>query len=256
MSGTNTDGIRYGEAVTVTVKVEKVNGKLTITDVQGGTLSDDRSLITATITNSKGIELQLLKLGDGDFSKPLEGVQFKLYNNRDCADEHQVKTDLTGASIGIDGLIVTSSGDSDKGMASLGSLGSGTYYLKEVAGHSGYNLLSELITITIDAGGRVSYSQSSYGNSSKGPDLVYKDKDGKSYYYSRIRNDDSDIYENDSEYTFSGYRIIVSNQSGVELPQTGGEGTLIFSVLGTILILSSTLLILAKRKQEAYTPRH
>ena len=52
------------------------------------------------------------------------------------------------------------------------------------------------------------------------------------------------------------YTLTVTNNAGVELPATGGEGTLIFSVLGTILILSSTLLILAKRKQEAYTPRH
>ena len=58
----------------------------------------------------------------------------------------------------------------------------------------------------------------------------------------------------DSETEKQYYEI--ANSSGVELPQTGGEGTLIFSVLGTILILSSTLLILAKRKQEAYTPRH
>lgn len=52
------------------------------------------------------------------------------------------------------------------------------------------------------------------------------------------------------------YTITVKNIPGIELPQTGGEGTLLFSVLGTILILSSTLLILAKKKQEAYTPRH
>ena len=88
LSGTNTDGIQYGDAVTVKIKVEKEDGKLIVTDVQGGTLSDDKSLITATITNRKGAELQLLKLGDGDFSRPLEDVQFKLYTDQDCTDVH------------------------------------------------------------------------------------------------------------------------------------------------------------------------
>ena len=253
LSGTNTGGIQYGAPVTVKVTVEKVNGKLTITNVEGGTLSEDKSLITATITNRKGVELQLLKLGDGDFSIPLEGVQFKLYNNQDCTDEHQVVTDLTGAAIGTDGLIVTSSDDSDKGMAYLGSLGTGTYYLKEIAGHDGYNMLAELISITIGTDGNVSYSQSSYANSGKGPDLVYKDKSGKYYYYSKIRNDETDIYKDDDTKTFSGYRIIVSNQSGVELPQTGGIGIKLFTALGGLMTATAgAILILTayrRRKQ-------
>ena len=253
LSETNTGGIQYGAPVTVKVTVENVNGKLTVTKVEGGTLSEDKSLITATITNRKGVELQLLKLGDGDFSKPLEGIQFKLYSDQDCADEHQVVTDLTGAAIGADGLIVTSSDDSDKGMAYLGSLGTGTYYLKEIAGHDGYNMLAELISITIGTDGNVSYSQSSYANSGKGPDLVYKDKSGKYYYYSKIRNDESDIYKDDDTKTFSGYRIIVSNQSGVELPQTGGTGTALFTALGGIMTVTTgailTLTAYRRRKQ-------
>ena len=52
------------------------------------------------------------------------------------------------------------------------------------------------------------------------------------------------------------YTITVKNTPGIELPQTGGEGTLLFSVFGTILVLTSTLFILAKRKREAYVPRH
>ena len=40
----------------------------------------------------------------------------------------------------------------------LGSLGSGTYYLKEIAGRDGYNLLTEPITITIGTDGLVSYT--------------------------------------------------------------------------------------------------
>ena len=248
LSGTNTGGIQYGDAVTVKVKVEKVSGKLAVTKVEGGTLSEDKSLITATITNRKGIELQLLKLGDGDFSKPLEGVQFKLYTDQDCAAEHQVKKDLTGAAIGTDGLIVTSSNASDKGMAYLGSLGNGTYYLKEIAGKDGYVLPSELITITIGTDGTVSYSQSSYTDSGKGPDLVYKDKTGKYYYYSKIRKDESDVYKNDENYTFAGYRIIVSNISGVELPNTGGPGTRLFTIFGSILLLGAGALLWRRRK--------
>lgn len=64
-------------------------------------------------------------------------------------------------------------------------------------------------------------------------------------------------YEDFTMDTEQGVIVLkLKNHPGVELPQTGGEGTLLFSVFGTILVLSSALLILAKRKQEAYTPRH
>lgn len=159
-----------------------------------------------------------------------------------------MKTDLTGTTIGNEGLIVTSSNASDKGMAYLGSLGSGTYYLKEIAGRDGYNLLTEPITITIGTDGTVSYTQSIYNDSAKGPDLVYKDKDGKFYYYSKIRKDESDVYKDDNDYTFAGYRIIVSNMSGVELPATGGSGTRLFTILGSILILGAGFLLLQRRR--------
>ena len=248
LSGTETGGIRYGDVVTVKVTVEEKDGKLAVTNVEGGTLSEDGSLITATIVNRKGTLLQLLKLGDGDFSKPLEGVRFKLYSNRDCADEHQIVKDNTGATIGTDGVIITSSDASDKGMAYLGSLGTGTYYLKEIAGKAGYILPSDVITVTIGADGTVSYLQSDFSGSAKGPDLVYKDKDGKFCYYSKIRNDESDVYKDDSAYTFTGYRIIVSNASGIELPNTGGPGTRLFTILGSILLLGAAVLLWQRRR--------
>ena len=53
----------------------------------------------------------------------------------------------------------------------------------------------------------------------------------------------------------------LKNHPGQELPNTGGEGTLLFSVVGTIFLLTATLGLMAKKKREtsysaAYTPKH
>ena len=127
--------------------------------------------------------------------------------------------DADGNSIG------TIKTDSD-GKATIGKLGIGEYKLVETVAPKGYNLMSSPITIIV-AADKVTY-RLGVGQ----PTDAVKSADGLTW------------------------TITATNNPGVELPATGGEGTLIFSVLGTILILSSTLLILAKRKQEAYNLRH
>jgi LPXTG-motif cell wall-anchored protein len=53
------------------------------------------------------------------------------------------------------------------------------------------------------------------------------------------------------------YTITVKNTPGVALPQTGGEGSLLFSVIGTIFMLTATMGLLGRRKRiAAYSPRH
>ena len=135
-------------------------------------------------------------------------------------------------------MITTSGG----GLADIGALVKGTYYLKETAPAAGYNLLTELIPIEVRADGTVSYTQSGFANSSKGPDLVYRDAGSNYFYYSKIRGDETDVYADNSAYTFAGYRIVVSNTSGKELPHTGGSGTLPYTLSGIALIIASALM--------------
>jgi len=99
-----------------------------------------------------------------------------------------------------------------------------------------------LISVEVKADGTVTYNQPSYTDSNKGPDLVYQDENGDYYYYSKIRGDETDQYADSSEYTLVGYRIVVSNLSGVELPHTGGSGTLPYTLSGLALMMASALM--------------
>ena len=100
----------------------------------------------------------------------------------------------------------------DGGIAELGLLSTGTYYLVETATKPGYNLLTSHAVITVGANG-VTYMQSEYSGG--------------------IPQDAT--YENDV------YTITVRNSTGVTLPNTGGSGTLPYTLGGIALIMASAL---------------
>ena len=45
--------------------------------------------------------------------------------------------------------------------------------------------------------------------------------------------------------------VKVLNQAGSELPETGGMGTTIFYVLGSILVLGAAVLLITKKRMNA-----
>jgi len=133
---------------------------------------------------------------------------------------------IVKGSVGIDGSPFTTTAEDIEL-----TLFDGIYALKETSSPSGYIIQNGEMYFKV-ANGTVTIT----------------DKDGNVTTY----NDFTMVTEN-------GVIVLkLKNHPGQELPNTGGEGTLIFSVLGTVLILSSMLLIFAKRKQEAssYAPRH
>ncbi len=169
-----------------------------------------------TITNSQlSAVIKLLKIGDGDTSIKLDGVEFELYsvwNGAGASDNVKAK-DVGGQEVGT---ITTSGG----GLAAIGELLPGTYYLVETKTMDGYNILAEPVEIYIrladgDPGYTVSYNQTGYSASS-GAGNISPDTDG-------------------------AYLITVSNPSGAELPMTGGPGTLIYT-LGGMLIMAAALM--------------
>ncbi|MBR3125701.1 MAG: VWA domain-containing protein [Mogibacterium sp.] len=230
----------YGAEKTITIVVDD---DLKVTSVTGTDTTYQDRLVNTTFTNTKGTLIKLLKIGDASFDKPLNDVKFKLYSDQAC--ETQVTKDSHGNDIGTNGEITTG----PDGMADIGKLAAGTYYLKETAGADGYKGPIAPITITVETDGAVSYTQTDYSDSGKGPDLVYqKNEDGSYVYYSKIRGDESDQYKDDSGYTFVGYRIVVNNTSGEELPHTGGIGTTIFYILGSLLVIGCGIMLISRRR--------
>ncbi len=94
------------------------------------------------------------------------------------------------------------------GTFSIEGLDAGTYYLHETAAPAGYNKLSRPETVTITG--------------------ATKGENG--------------------ELAYSTVETKVENKSGSELPSTGGIGTTIFYVLGSILVLGAAILLITKRR--------
>ena len=99
-------------------------------------------------------------------------------------------------------------------------LAAGTYYLVETGTSTGYNLLSEAVTVTI---------------------TDTTDKTGSDWTPSH-----SVAY---SGAGISGTGTIpVVNNSGTVLPSTGGIGTTIFYVVGSILVVAAGVLLITKKR--------
>ena len=97
------------------------------------------------------------------------------------------------------------------GKFTIKGLDADTYYLTETAAPAGYNKLAGPVTIVIGENGVVN-------GTTEAPQGVDEVK--------------------------------VLNQSGAELPSTGGIGTTIFYVLGGVLVVGAAVLLVTKKRME------
>lgn len=95
------------------------------------------------------------------------------------------------------------------GKFTIKGLDADTYYLTETAAPAGYNKLPSAVTITIGANGVVNATD----EAPQGVDEVK-----------------------------------VLNQSGTELPSTGGMGTTLFYVLGSVLVVGAVVLLVTRKR--------
>ena len=161
----------------------------------------------------------VLKYANGDESKVLEGAQFVLLNNDKTKVATIVGGKLTGwvnvPAAGTDGTITwpenTTLTTNAQGKIDIAGLDADTYYLRETVAPAGYNKLAEDVEVTITP---------TEGN------------DGKTL-------------------TLTPVTAKVENKSGSELPETGGMGTTIFYVLGSILVLGAAVLLITKKRMNA-----
>ena len=103
------------------------------------------------------------------------------------------------------------------GAASFKGLDTGTYSLHETEAPAGYNLLKADVPVTITA---------TYGG------------DGQI-------TSSSATSTNNGQYQQSQK---IENKSGTTLPSTGGMGTTLFYVLGSVLVIGAVVLLVAKKR--------
>ena len=221
LSGTTgSNGIVYGpeEEVTVTV-VRNASAKLVVQSIAGThttqSTSDGKAVGNTTITNERLVgDVTVLKIGNRDTDNVLKDVKFELYETYvgpGSASNVKAKNGITGEDIGtlttgedgkfvIQGLLPSTSGK--------------TYYLVETDAAPGYIPLTAPVEIK----------------------LISKDEDP---YY-------------EVEYTQTGYAdkvkvepvdgiltITVNNDSGTELPHSGGSGVQAILMAGLLLIIAA-----------------
>ena len=164
--------------------------------------------------------IKLLKVGDT--ITPLKDVKFKIFYDEECTKP--VMKDAIGQFIpgmGSDGIIVTNA----NGYVDLGTL-AGTYYLQEIATNDGYNMLTAPVRINVEKNDnteKVTASCTEEGIIFPTPGWITKGED--------------DVWV-----------VKVNNLSGYELPSTGGPGTRLFTLFGSILILGAGALLWRKRR--------
>lgn len=102
------------------------------------------------------------------------------------------------------------------GMININGLKSGTYYLKETKAPDGYNLLKTPIKIIVT------------GDAVTGKPVIKVDNNGTATVVKKVE---------------------VQNNKGSLLPSTGGMGTTLIYVVGSILVLASGIVLFSKRKE-------
>ena len=155
---------------------------------------------------------------DGETKKALAGAEFILYKgteeNRDYAQVANGK--LTGWT--KEKAKATTLVSDAKGKIAVEGLDADTYYLEETKAPDGYNKLAGPVKVEIS----------------------HEVTDEGAHMTNTLKQDTTDVGQ-----------VEIENKSGTELPSTGGIGTTIFYVLGSILVIGAVVLLIAKKRMSA-----
>ncbi len=105
-------------------------------------------------------------------------------------------------------------------MGYAGNLVPGTYYLLETGSPPGYDVLEDVVVVTVSSSG-VTVLQPGNAASS------------------------ASVYALDGVVT-----IMIADSSGVELPHTGGTGTLLYTSGGLLLMAAAMIYLVCARRKE------
>lgn len=161
---------------------------------------------------------------DANKTKKLANAQFVLYKEvteENATVKYYYQWDDTAKEVKwvTDKTQATTKKTGDDGKTSFQGIAAGSYFLEETKAPDGYNKLKAPVSVTITA---------------------EYDEDGKLTGTSANANTKAE-----GQYIQT---VEVPNKAGAVLPSTGGIGTTIFYVLGSILALGAAVLLIAKKR--------
>ena len=121
----------------------------------------------------------------------------------------------------------------DSGVIVVKGVKAGKYEITEFKAPDGYNKLTDPVTVEAVKTGKISTNTT-----------VYLDENGK--IVDSKTNKTIDVNVNIDNIAASS--LVVVNKAGTELPSTGGMGTTIFYILGSILVVAAVVLLVTKKR--------
>ena len=173
-------------------------------------------------TDSKLYNLGFTKVDGADHNIKLENVKFELYRDAACTNP----VNVTGSN-GIYKVSTTATSNEvvtpKDGRVVIMGLEAGTYYLKETETVEGYNKLGAATDVTV------------------GQDVV------ATYEYTVGEGEEATTVT----YSLNG-NATIENNKGVELPSTGGKGTMMLITFGTMVAMAFAVLMITQKKMTIY----
>lgn len=179
-------------------------------------------------------ELDVEKVDGIENTKKLADAEFVLKRKVGETTEYAVVTREKLEKWESDRNKATTLVTGDDGLVKVAGLDDGTYYLEETKAPSKYNKLSEDVTIVISA--TTVNNQSWKGTASDVLTKIDVTANGKT---------------SDGSVNSGSVKVTVENNQGSTLPTTGGMGTTIFYVVGSILVLGAAILLITKKRMSA-----
>ena len=179
-------------------------------------------------------KVDIFKYANGSEDTPLAGATFKIVNS------DKTKAAIFSGSRLYAWVPLENGDDADKGIVTAGTeltttetgklecagFDAGTYYLVETQAPDGYNKLKEPVAINIRS--------TVVGNDNE------KERTATVENAAKLTSDEND--PNAKSY------VKVDNKSGTLLPTTGGMGTTLFYVLGSVLVIGAVVLLVSKKR--------
>ena len=223
----------------INIEIQKTGNNKAITALAGAEFEIASTDYNVTLVTGEKFEIAPYTASTGSGETVLRGTYYKL---KDGSYTTTVPTELTATSydstettynkVTFSKSVTTPTGETKKvtvitdenGQIKLEGLKPGTYTIKETKAPSGYNLDKNTYTIKINWTYDATTKTGTFAKDSTSSEGV--EWDG----------------------TNAKATITIDNKSGTTLPSTGGIGTTIFYVVGSILVVAAGVLLITKKR--------